>query len=51
MKKSTIVSAVLLFVTALTLSGCLFPYWEDEGRGGHGGGHHEGYRGEGHHER
>lgn len=40
MKKSSIVSAIMLAVTAFMLSGCLFPYWDDDGygRGGHRGG-------------
>ena len=53
MKKSTLVNAVMFVAAAMMLSGCLFPYGEDEGRGGHGGGHgggHEGYHGEGRHE-
>lgn len=52
MKKTTIVSAIMLSIAAMMLSGCLFPYWDDEGRGGHGGhgGGHDEYRGEGHHE-
>jgi hypothetical protein len=56
MKTSSMMSYLVLFVAALTLSGCIFPYWGDEGyhgggRGGehggeHGGGHHDG----GHHD-
>jgi hypothetical protein len=50
MKKSTIVSALMLIVTGIMLSGCIFPYWDDEGRG-HGGGHghYEGHHDEGRH--
>lgn len=51
MKKSTVASAIMLVVSALTLSGCIFPYWDDDGgHRGHGGyheGHHERYHGEG----
>ena len=46
MKKTSIASALLLIAGALLISGCIFPYWGDEGGGGHGGG--GGYRGEGH---
>ena len=42
MKKSSLISSLVLFVAAMMLSGCIFPYWGDEGRGYHGGGHHEG---------
>ena len=51
MKKSTIVSAIMLLATAFTLSGCLFPYWDDDGRGyrGGGGGHHGGHHDQGRH--
>jgi len=47
MKKSTLISSLVLFLAALTLSGCIFPYWGDEGGhrgGGHYEGHHEGER-------
>jgi len=45
MKKSSMISYLVLFVAALTLSGCIFPYWGDEGGhgGGRGGGHYEGH--------
>jgi hypothetical protein len=49
MKKSSIISSLVLLVAAMMLSGCLFPYWEDEGGGHRGGGHHEGGRGDGGH--
>ena len=49
MKKSTIVSSVILFLTAITLSGCFIPYREDGERGGHRG-DREGYHDEGHHD-
>ncbi len=45
MKRSSIMMSALLFVTAMLLSGCIFPYWDDyDGyrggyRGGHGGYH------------
>lgn len=48
MKKSSLISTLVLFAAAMMLSGCIFPYWGDEGYGGgHGGGrggehHHEG---------
>jgi hypothetical protein len=47
MKKTSMISALVLMVATMMLSGCLFPYWGDDGgghRGGHGGGEH------GHHE-
>jgi hypothetical protein len=41
MKKRSVISSIVLFMVALTLSGCIFPGWGD-GRGGHGGeGRHE----------
>ncbi|GFO55026.1 hypothetical protein GMSM_20330 [Geomonas sp. Red276] len=46
MKKSSIVSALVLIMAALTLSGCIWPYWGYEGGGGRGGGYHD----EGHHD-
>jgi len=50
MKKSTLLSSLVLFVAVMMLSGCLFPYYDDEG-GGHRGGHHGGgYEGGGHRE-
>ncbi len=50
MRKSKLVRLIILFVTTITLSGCIvWPYWWDDG--GHGGGHggewHEGHRGHG----
>ena len=47
MKKSSIISALFLFLVALTLSGCIFPYSGDEGGGGRGGGYHDNGRHEG----
>jgi hypothetical protein len=50
MKKRTIVSAIMLLATAFTLSGCLFPYWDDDGREYRGGGErHGGHHDEGRH--
>ena len=46
MKKSSMISVIVLFVTTMMLSGCILPYWGDEG-GHRGGGHYEG-RHEGH---
>ncbi len=46
MKKSFVISSLILFVVTMVLSGCFFPYWDDEGGGHHRGGYHEG----GHHE-
>jgi hypothetical protein len=50
MKKSSMISSLFLLLAALTLSGCIFPYWGDEGRGYRGG--HDHYDGgdRGHHE-
>jgi hypothetical protein len=51
MKKSSIISSLVLIVATMMLSGCIFPYWDDEGGRHHGGGHSEGgYRDGGHHE-
>ena len=53
MKKSSIFPSLLLLVAVMMLSGCLFPYWVDEGGdGGHrGGGHHDSsHRDSGHRE-
>lgn len=47
MKKTSIVSLGILLVATMMLSGCLFPFWVDDG--GHGGGHGGG-RGGGHEE-
>lgn len=44
MKKSTIVSAIMLVVSAFMLSGCIFPYWDDGGYYHHGGGYRDDYR-------
>jgi len=51
MKKSTMISWLVLLMTAMTLSGCIWPFWWDDGGrgGGHGGGHGD-YREGGHHE-
>ncbi len=47
------ISALLLLVTVMMLSGCLFPYWDDgggpPGGGPRGGGHRGGGYGEGGH--
>lgn len=40
MKKTSIVSSIMLFITAMMLSGCIVPYWEEGGHD-HGDG---GYR-------
>jgi hypothetical protein len=50
MRKISLVSSLALFVAVMTLSGCLFPFWDDEGGGrGRGGGYHdEGHRDGGH---
>jgi hypothetical protein len=53
MKKSTVISSLFLLVASVMLSGCIFPYWGDEGGGHRGGGHYEDHhegRHEGHHE-
>jgi hypothetical protein len=45
MKKTSLVSLAILFAVTMLLTGCLFPYWADDGgrgHGGRGGGHHEG---------
>jgi hypothetical protein len=47
MKKSSIISSLVLFVVAMMLSGCIFPYWGDEGGGHRGGGHRDNGRHEG----
>ena len=41
MKRRTTLSAMILFVAAFMLSGCIFPYWDDGYRGGYGGGHRD----------
>ena len=43
MKKRSVISSIVLFMVALMLSGCIFPWW-GEGRGERGGGGHEGGR-------
>lgn len=48
MKKTSILVSLVLFVAAMMLSGCIFPYW-DEGGGRHGGGRHGSGYGEGGH--
>ena len=53
MKKSTLMSWLVLFTVIMTLTGCIWPFgWDDEGRGGgHRGGHDHGeYHEGGHHE-
>jgi len=40
MKRSTIRSLVIASVAGMMLSGCIFPYWYDDG--GRGGGYHDG---------
>jgi hypothetical protein len=43
MRKSSIISSLVLFVAAMMLSGCLFPPpGFDEGGGSREGGHHDG---------
>ena len=41
MKKTSIASSIMLFITAMMLSGCIFPYWEEGGRSHNGGGHRQ----------
>ncbi|WP_183356250.1 hypothetical protein [Geomonas silvestris] len=50
MKTSSIVSLITVLAAGLTLSGCIFPYWYDDG--GRGGGYHDGggRGGGGHHD-
>ncbi len=48
MKKNSILVSLLLFVAVMLLSGCLFPYWDDDGGYGHGRGRGGGYRDGGH---
>lgn len=47
MKKTSIVSSIMLMVAVMMLSGCIFPYWEEGGRNHGGGGykHDNGRRG------
>ena len=45
MKKTTMISSLVLFVATMMLSGCIFPYWGDEGGGHRGGGHYEHFEG------
>ena len=42
MRKSPLVSLLVLFALTMLLSGCIYPYWWDDGFGhGRGGGHHD----------
>lgn len=43
MRKSPLVSLLILFAMTMLLSGCIYPYWWDDGFHGHGrgGGHHD----------
>jgi len=41
MRKTSTISALVLFLATMMLSGCIFPYWGDEGGGHRGGGHYE----------
>jgi len=41
MRKSLLVKLAILIMTSMTLSGCIWPYWWDDG-GYHGGRHHGG---------
>lgn len=50
MKIISVMSVLLLLVVVMMLSGCIFPYWSDEGGGRHRGGYGEGgHRGGGKH--
>lgn len=49
MKLSKMISALVLFVAVMMLSGCFFPYWDDEGGGHRRGGHYDGGHGGGGH--
>jgi hypothetical protein len=48
MRKLLLVKLAIIFMTTLALSGCIWPYWWDDGgyRGGrhHDGGWHDGDR-------
>lgn len=47
MKKSVMMRAILLFVTATTLSGCIiWPWWDEDGRRHHGEREREYHHGE-----
>lgn len=50
MKKNSILVSLLLLVAVMMLSGCLFPYWDEGGGYGHGGGRGGGHRDGGHRE-
>jgi hypothetical protein len=41
MKKSSMISMLVLFVATMMLSGCIVPFWGEEGGGHRGGGHWE----------
>ena len=50
MKRSSMIFSLVLMLATMMLSGCIFPYWDDDGGrhgGGHGGGHHDNGRHEG----
>jgi len=47
MKKLSMLSSLGLLVAVMMLSGCILPYWEDDGGGRGGGGHHDGGHREG----
>lgn len=49
MKVLSVISILLLFVIAIVLTGCIYPYWGDEGGGRRGGGHRGGGYSEGGH--
>lgn len=42
MKKTSMISVLALLVATMMLSGCIVPFWGDEG-GHRGGGHYEGH--------
>jgi len=46
MKKTTMMSSLVLLVTAMMLSGCIYPYWDN----GYDGRRGDGYRGYEHHD-
>lgn len=52
MKKTILALWAVLLLVTMMLSGCIVPFWGDEGRGGgHGGGHERGGEHEHHGER